>query len=228
MKSLQKNISALLIFAPIIALADSDPFENHTWYRDNNSLTTRTHSPIFGSDHSLSYVLPDGLHSSTDLCNVTAPNHLECNTGDKVTFDPNTYSVSLTSPHGSATYYDPAHPPKISPISGNWHDIGQQGSGWDFGCPGLSIEIPSQEYGATTFSNITIRDSGGYSTLNTFYLFKYSDGIIYFAQNPSNLYMGWSFFLVDANDAPITDLNKVDGVLKLNNFFYKSCILMKK
>lgn len=229
MKPILKSISVVILFSPMLALADPDPFDNHTWYRDNHSLTAKSHTPASGAyDHSLSYVLPDGLHSETDFCSVTAPNHLECITGDKVTFDPNTYAVSLSSPHGSTTYYDSAHPPKISSMSGNWHDIGEHGSGWDFGCPGLGIEVPSQEYGATTFDNITIRDSGGYSTLNTFYLIKHTDGKIYFVTYPPNILMGYSFYLVDANNQPITDLKNVDGVVKLMHYQYKSCILMKK
>lgn len=106
MTSLLQKIFVLIVLFPTLALAAPDPFTMRTWYHDNYTLTTKAFAPVDGYDHSLAYEFPGGFASETQFCKLASPNHLECITHDKVTFDPNTYAVTLDSPQGSAIYYD--------------------------------------------------------------------------------------------------------------------------
>ena len=233
----KKSVKFRLLFlflSPGVALASDSIFDNHIWYLGDNTLVTQSHAPVPMSghtyDHSVNYTTPGGAHGSSDLCEVTSPTSLNCNSGDAISYNSQNYSAALTASFGQGTftYYDKNHIPTASPISGDWHR--EQPNG--YGCNNsdtIRIVIPYHDKNATTFEHIDQYYTTGFSRDATYYLVKSNrTGQLALSPVSGSVYFT-SYYLYDKNNQPIYDLDKIDALAKLNDMtvFNAKCNMVK-
>ncbi|VVC75588.1 hypothetical protein AQUSIP_08780 [Aquicella siphonis] len=213
----------LLIPSLAYAAGDNAIFDDHTWYIGNHSLRVNKHEPfpfngqIF--DHTVAYVTPDGMHGSSDACRLSSSDSISCYSGDRVTYQADAHSATLSGRFiSSYTYYDKDHVPEANPLSAAWQRVP---SGPSLHCRNgdlVRMVIPYHEKDATRLRNIErYFMNNGYSSGDTYYLVKNStSGHIALSPLPNQVYYS-AFYLYDSNGNPITDFSKLDTLAMLND-----------
>ncbi|KTD31348.1 hypothetical protein E3983_00060 [Legionella israelensis] len=109
--------------------ASTDPFIQVWKYFDGvNTYTlniTNSHAP--GQDYYINYTFPGGS-ASTDMCQVSSNTSFTCMSGETVTRNDATHSVTLTTRNTSYVFYDPAHMPTPGKLLGNWSMVRSGGA----------------------------------------------------------------------------------------------------
>lgn len=136
------------------------PFDAGRWVNGDYNVTTSVHQPIpfdgKTSTHRMSYTLPSGVRSSTDMCYVSSDTTLTCwVTGEQLVVDAATFSATLTSSNKPVfKYYEPYHEPESSRLSGHWRRYAVDLTH----CANKNLHelrIPNQPVDAKTFKRVT-------------------------------------------------------------------------
>lgn len=231
-----KKLLFFLAALPSLAFSAGN-FDNGHWIFDQSYLNTKSHDPIeFGGisyTHSISYTMPNGMNSKSDMCFVTSDTSLSCMTNDSVTLDPANYTATLrTQFSGAQTYYVEGHLPTFSPLSGSWK---RQNSPEGNYCthPGfIKLDIPSTAPGTKVFTNVFEAYEGNQHPGSKFYLLKdKSTGHVILSDYDDGYVIAYR--LLDAQNNPIYDFEKIDSNTILNDTWSEkkidpACNIVKK
>jgi hypothetical protein len=194
-----------------------DVFANGHWNNGKNVLETHYYaaSPPFCNTchYSLSATLPGGEQISSDLCSKSSATALDCQRAGQVIYLPKKYAVSFHN----TTYYDKAHQPQYSHISGVW-STAKPGR-----CDVSKLSIPSAGKSATVFPGVSTWGDMGHAYPLTFLLEKETEDYLpktryYYIRSEGDKALETRYYLVDQKGHLISDGSKIQNVVALKVF----------
>lgn len=221
---INKNI-AMVGLLTLASSVFAHPFDAGRWVNGDFFVTTSQHQPIpVGGQvatHRISYTLPSGVRSSTDMCKVTNDTTLTCwMTNDQLVVNTTTFTATLSPSGGNPYYfYVPGHEPASSPLSGHWSRQGSNLSHCD-NAKLKELRVPNQPVDAKNFRKVVyigyddVTYDGG--NLNVVRYTPTGQLVLGDARSDSD-YFFIRYALYDKNHQPIYNIADIDKVAFLND-----------